>query len=415
MISDNQKVQKPELLVPAGNFEKLKTAIHFGADAIYLGGKEFSLRARAGNFSPDEMEKAVKFAHGENVKVYVTINAFARNEDIAKLPAYLDELNAFGPDAVIASDPGVVRMIRRRLPHMPIHLSTQSNTTNWGTCEFWKGQGVKRLGLARELSLREIQEIRKNSSAELEVFIHGAMCISYSGRCWMSKLMTDRDANQGDCAQSCRWEYSLMESKREGEYFPLEGDDKGTYLFNSKDLCLIDHLPGLIEAGVNTLKIEGRMKSSYYVGVVTNVYRAAIDHYMKSPETYSVCPEWYSELASVSHRDYTAAFINGQPEDDRLLHTFSPFRAFDFIGVVRGLSPSGVPQVEVKNKFEPGDLVEVVDKGPVIQQVVIKAIRDRDGNLLSSSKPNTHVFIDVNGAKLEKHSLVRRKIIGSIS
>lgn len=384
--------------------------MHFGADAVYLGGEEFSLRAKADNFSLEEIEEAILFARSQKVKVYVAVNAFARNEDVERLPAYIDGLKKSGPDAVIVSDPGVLRMVRDRMPDMPVHLSTQANTTNWASCEFWKGEGVERVGLARELSLREIQEIRGRTRVELEVFVHGAMCISYSGRCWMSKFMADRDANRGDCSQSCRWEYFLMEAKRPGEFFPVDGDGKGTYLFNSKDLCLLGGLPDLIEAGVDAFKIEGRMKTAFYVGVVTNVYRAAIDSYLASPETFRVLPEWIEELASVSHRAYTTAFFRGTPEDDRLLHTFSPYRSHDFIGIISGLSPSGQPKVRVKNPFSLGDMVEVVGRGHKIQKVAIEGILDTEGQALAAAKPNTEVSISVNGAKLERNSLIRKRI-----
>ncbi len=404
----NQK--KPELLVPAGNFEKLETAIHFGADAVYLGGEDFSLRARAGNFSIAEMEAAVRFAHGENVKVYVAVNIFAHNEDVRKLPDYLMQLKEIGPDALIASDPGMVRMIRRHLPEMPIHLSTQANTTNWESCQFWQEQGVERVGLARELSLDEIREICGKAELELECFVHGAMCISYSGRCWMSRFMAGRDANRGDCAQSCRWEYFLTESKREGEYFPIEGDEKGVYLFNSKDLCLLEALPHLIQAGVNSFKIEGRMKTTYYVGVVTNVYRAAIDRYWESPHNFTLPPEWREELESVSHRGYTDAFIHGEPKDDRLLHTFSPYRNYDFLGIVQHPADSSFAKVKVKNRFQVGDSVEIVSIGPTVRQVKIENMRDEEGNPLNEAKPNTQVLIPINGVPMEKHSLVRKKI-----
>jgi putative protease len=409
-MASSKILKRPELLVPAGNLEKLKTAVYFGADAVYLGGEDFCLRARAGNFSTEAMGEAIRFAHGHKVKVYVAINAFARNEDMDRLPAYLDVLKELGPDAVIVSDPGVVRLVLDRLPDMPIHLGTQANTTNWASCEFWRGEGVERVGLARELSLREIREVRKKTSVELEVFVHGAMCISYSGRCWMSKFMANRDANRGDCSQSCRWEYFLMESKRPGEFFPVDGDEKGTYLFNSKDLCLLDGLPDLMEAGVDAFKIEGRMKTAFYAGVVTNVYRAAIDSYFAAPATFSVLPEWREELASVSHRGYTTAFFHGEPKDDRLLHTFAPYRSYDFVGVVCDPSPTGQPRVEVKNRFSPGDEVEVVGRGLKIQRVAIEKILDGEGKSLAAAKPNTDVFISLNvGAELERNSLIRKR------
>lgn len=403
-------IKKPELLVPAGNFEKLRTAIHYGADAVYLGSDEFSLRARAGNFTLGEMEKAIEIAHKENVKVYVTVNIFARNEDVEKFPAYLNRLADIGPDAVIVSDPGMVRMVREQSPKIPVHLSTQSNTTNWASCEFWKEQGVERVGLARELSLGEIKEVRGKTDMDLEVFVHGAMCISYSGRCWMSKFMAERDANRGDCSQSCRWEYFLTESKRPGEYFPIDGDEKGTYLFNSKDLCLLDCLPDLIQAGVNTFKIEGRMKTAYYVGVVTNVYRTAIDRYWESPEDFIVSPQWGNELATVSYRGYTTAFLDGKFANDRLLHTFSPYRHYDFLGIIReAVAPDHV-RVEVKNKFEIGDSVEFVGRGLCVRKMEMRSILDEEGNSLAVANPNSHVLIPDDKGGLEENSFIRKKI-----
>ena len=269
----------PELLAPAGNFEKMQTAIHYGADAVYLGGKKFSLRAHATNFGEEEIAQAVAYAHGHGVQVYTTLNIFAHNDDLAELPDYLAALREAKVDGLIISDPGILAVARRVVPELPIHLSTQANVTNLESVRFWAGQGVKRLNLARELSLAEITQIRQATEAELEIFVHGALCISYSGRCLLSLYLTGRDANQGNCAHPCRYHYRLEEEKRPGQFFPVEEDSRGTYIFNAKDLCLLNRLPELIRAGADSLKIEGRMKSVYYVGAITRLYRAALDYW----------------------------------------------------------------------------------------------------------------------------------------
>ena len=315
----------PELLAPAGNFEKMQTAIHYGANAVYLGGKKFSLRAHATNFGDEEIGEAVTYAHARGVQVYTTINIFAHNDDLAELPHYLAGLREAKVDGLIISDPGILAVARRVVPELAIHLSTQANVTNLESVRFWASQGVKRLNLARELSLAEISRIRQATETELEIFVHGALCISYSGRCLLSLYLTGRDANQGNCAHPCRYHYRLEEEKRPGQFFPVEEDSRGTYIFNAKDLCLLNRLPELIRAGADSLKIEGRMKSVYYVGAITRLYRAALDFWAVQgvPQTASEMrlPESFrEELLKIGSRGYTENFFDQHPTDDDMLY-----------------------------------------------------------------------------------------------
>jgi putative protease len=304
-------MKKPEILAPAGNLEKLKTAVDFGADAVYLGGNKLNLRAFADNFSSDELKEGIEYAHSRGKKVHVTLNVFPHNEDLAGLEEYLIELKELNVDAIIVSDPGIIMTAREVIPEMELHLSTQANNTNYKSALFWHAQGVKRVILARELSLKEIKEIRSMSpdTLELEAFIHGAMCISYSGRCLLSNYMTHRDANRGQCAHPCRWKYYLVEEKRPGEYMPVIENERGTFIYNSKDLCMLQHIPELIDSGLASLKIEGRIKSSYYVATVVKSYRQAIDKYFENPEKYEFNPEWMDELQKASHREFTQHLI----------------------------------------------------------------------------------------------------------
>jgi U32 family peptidase len=317
----------PELLAPAGNYEKLVTAVHYGADAVYLGGKQFSLRAKAGNFEPDTMRQAVAYAHAHRVKVYVTVNILAHNDDLPDLDAYLLELREIGVDALIISDPGILLRVRTVTPDLPIHLSTQANVTNRLAARFWQGQGAVRLNLARELSLVEIEEIRREVGGELEVFVHGALCISYSGRCMLSNYMTGRDANQGNCAHPCRYSYALIEEKRPGLYYPVEEDERGTYIFNAKDLCLLEVLPELLAAGVDSLKIEGRMKSIFYVGGVVRVYRAALDYLeglpaeaWRQPAEIRLPETLMGELLKTGTRGSSENFMRERPGSGEMLY-----------------------------------------------------------------------------------------------
>lgn len=326
----------PELLAPAGNLEKLKIALLYGADAVYCSGKAFGLRAGAGNLSPEELEEGVALAHQMGRRVYVTVNIIPHNGDFQDLSEYLLYLASIGVDALIVADPGVLTLARELVPHLPLHLSTQANAVNWRSVRFWQEQGVQRIILARELSREEIAEIRQKTGAELEVFVHGAMCMAYSGRCLLSMYLTGRDANRGDCAQPCRWRYSVVEERRPGKYMALEEDDRGTYIFNSKDLCLIDYIPELVELGLASLKIEGRMKSIHYVGTVTRVYRQALDAYRQDPEAFAVREEWRQELEKVSHRDYTTGFFCHPPAaEDHDYKSYGYIRTYDFVGLVR--------------------------------------------------------------------------------
>lgn len=357
-------VNKIELLAPAGDLEKLKFAIEYGADAVYIGGQAFGLRASAKNFSFEDMKEGIKFAHDRGKKVYVTLNIIPHNEDLTDLPQYLEKLSKIDIDAVILSDPGTFMYVKQYAPNLEVHLSTQANNTNYMSANFWYEQGIRRIILARELSFEEIKEINKNTpeDLELEAFIHGAMCISYSGRCLLSNYMANRDANRGECAHPCRWKYYLVEEKRPGEYTPVVEDEKGTYFFNSKDLCMINYIPQLIESGLSSLKIEGRMKSIYYVANTVRVYREAIDRYYEEPKEFKFNTEWLDELKKVSHREFTTGFYLDKPKDDEQLYSSSSYiREYDFVGIVLDYDKeSGMAIVEQRNRIFKGDRIEVI-------------------------------------------------------
>lgn len=353
-------MMKPELLAPAGNLEKLKFAISYGADAIYLGGKQFGLRAFAGNFDHDQLSEAVEYAHQHGVKIYLTVNIFPHNEDLVNLAEYLLEVEQQGVDAIICADLGVVRIARMVVPNLPIHISTQANTVNWSSVAFWQDfGGIERVVLARELSLPEIALIKEKTAMPLECFVHGAMCISYSGRCLLSNYMTDRDSNKGECAQACRWNYNLVEEKRPGEYYPIEEDERGSYIFNSQDLCLLPDLSALIEAGINSFKIEGRMKSAFYVATVLRAYRKMIDQYFEQDPNFDPT-YWFNELQKVSHRPYTTGFYFGKPENGALTLANSQYlKPYDFVGVVVAYDPkTQIATIEQRNRIMIGDKVE---------------------------------------------------------
>ncbi|MBR5318711.1 MAG: U32 family peptidase [Peptococcaceae bacterium] len=375
-------MEKPELLAPAGTLEKLKFAVQYGADAVYIAGKKYGLRAFAGNFSREEMAEGIAFAHERGVKVYVTVNVFAHNADMDGLEDYLRELLELKADAIIASDPGVIRISRMAVPDLPVHISTQANSTNWSTVQFWKDLGAERVVLARELTLPEIQEIREKVNVELETFVHGAMCISYSGRCLLSNYMTDRDSNQGQCAQACRWNYNLVEEKRPNEFYPIQEDERGTYVFNSQDLCLLQHLPELIETGIKSLKIEGRMKSAYYVATIIRAYRNMIDAYYGEAEVSGDIQFWLDELQKVSHRPYTTGFYFGKPENGALtLESSQYIRPYDFIGVVKEYdAASGMATIEQRNHFKVGDTIEFFSPQYGWFAHTITEMYDKDGN-----------------------------------
>lgn len=360
-------MKKMELLAPAGDLEKLKTAIDYGADAVYFGGQSFSLRAGAGNLSREEIIEGAAYAHERGKKIYMTVNIFAHNEDIEKLPAFIDEIKDLDIDAFLVSDPGIIAMFREKLPNAALHLSTQANTTNYMTARFWHSMGIERIVAAREMSFKELEQFRANipDDMEIEAFVHGAMCISYSGRCLLSNFMTARDSNRGACAHPCRWNYSLMEEKRPGEYYPVDEDERGTYVFNSKDLCMIKHIPEMVKAGISSAKIEGRMKSMFYVATVVRVYREAIDSYYADPENYRFKEEWLEELGKVSNRHFTTGFFLGKPDENSQNYESSAYiREYDFIGVVRGYDDeTGFALVEQRNHFKKGDEIEVFGPG----------------------------------------------------
>jgi putative protease len=388
----------PELLAPAGNLEKLKVAVLYGADAVYLGGRHYGLRAGAGNFSAEEMVEGVRFAREKGVRVYVTINIFAHNRDLEPLPAYLDAICAAGVDGVIVSDPGIADLVKRLQPELPLHLSTQANTTNWASARFWKERGISRIILARELSLEEIKQIRDQVGVELEVFVHGAMCIAYSGRCLLSNYLTGRDANRGDCAQSCRWKYSLVEEKRPGEFLPVEEDNRGTYILGSRDLCLIEHIPELVRAGVNSFKIEGRMKSVNYVAGVVKAYREALDAYLRAPDDYRFDPAWMEEINKVSHRRYTTGFLFGPPGAAGQHYEGEIYlRSHTFVGLVKSYEQkTGLALVEQRNRFAAGDKVEIMVPGGHNFKQKVVSIYDQEGNsLVSAPHPRQLVRIPV--------------------
>jgi len=360
-------MSKVELLAPAGDLEKLKYAIHYGADAVYIGGQIFGLRVASKNFSLEDMKEGIEFAHERGKKVYVTLNIIPHNEDFNELESYLLAIKDLGVDAVILSDPGTLMYVKRYLPDMEIHLSTQANNTNYMSAQFWHEQGIKRVIVARELSFEEIKEICEKTpdTLEIEAFVHGAMCISYSGRCLLSNYMADRDANKGACAHPCRWNYYLVEEKRPGEYMPVFEDERGTYFFNSKDLCMIEHIPELIASGLESLKIEGRVKTIYYVANVIRVYREAIDQYEKDPDNYVFKPEWIKEIEKASHRQFTKGFYENKPtKDDQLYRTSKYIRDYDFIGIVKDYDPvTGLATVEQRNRFFKGEEIEIMQPG----------------------------------------------------
>ncbi len=404
-------MKKPELVAPAGNLEKLKTAIDYGADAVYIGGKRWSLRARTDNFTLSEIKKAVDYAHKRKKKVYVALNIFAHNKDFAGLENYIKKLSCIGIDAYIVSDPGIISIIQEVRPEANIHLSTQVSTSNQLSTEFWRKQGVKRIVLSRELSKIEIKNIAKKTKCWIEIFIHGAMCIAHSGRCLLSSFMTGRSANLGDCAQPCRWKYSLNEETRHGEYFPVFEGERGTFIFNSKDICLIEHIPEIFKTGVNAVKIEGRMKSLYYIACVTRVYREAIDEYASNPSKYKFKKHWMNELKKISHRGYTTGFFLNKPNDEAQVYKSSSYiKNYEFVGIVTKTTKSNIVRIEVRNKICIGDKLEVI--GPSLKSDCKEAIinmTDKNGNELEFANPGQIVFIKTRN-KIEKGCLLRRQI-----
>lgn len=378
-------MNKPELLAPVGSFEKLMMALEYGADAVYFGGKSFGLRAFSDNFDEAEMKQAVEYTHERGKKAYVTVNIFPHNDDLAALPDYIRFLRDIHVDAVLLADLGIYRIVREVAPDLAIHVSTQANSTNWSTVQMWETLGASRVVLARELSLAEIAEIRRHTSLELETFVHGAMCISYSGRCLLSNYFAGRDSNRGACTQSCRWKYALMEEKRPGEYYPIAEDERGTYILNSRDLCLLEHLPELAQAGISSFKIEGRMKSIHYVATVVKVYREAIDSYCSDPEHFTIRTEWLEELQKVSHRAYTTGFyFHKTDEKDQIYGTSSYSQTHDFIGLVKSYdATTKTAVVEQRNNMKVGEQIEILQPGKPPFQQVISSMSDETGQEIS--------------------------------
>ena len=407
--------RETELLIPASSLEVLKIAVIFGADAVYIGGEAFGLRAKAKNFSIEDMKEGVKFAHERNVKVYVTANILAHNYDLEGARAYFEELKEVGPDALIISDPGMFTIAKEVLPDIDIHISTQANNTNYMTYNFWWNQGAKRVVSARELSLEEIKEIREHipDEMEIETFMHGAMCISYSGRCLLSSYFTGRDANQGACTHPCRWKYAVVEEKRPGEYLPVEEDDRGTYIFNSKDLCMIEHIPDMIDAGINSFKVEGRMKTALYVAVVTRTYREAIDDYYTSKELYESKMEHYrEEIAACTFRQFTTGFYYGKPNEETQIYDCNTYvKNRVYLGTVEEVTAAGELVIHQKNKFCVGDTIEVMAFDGKNVDVEVLAIHDEHGTEMKSAPhPKQLLYVKVSDSeKIRKGMIIRTR------
>ena len=382
-------MKKPELLIPASSLEVLKTAVIFGADAVYIGGESFGLRAKAKNFSGEDMKAGIAFAHEKGVKVYVTANILAHNYDLPGIEAYFRELKEVRPDALIIADPGVFEMAKRICPEIECHISTQANNTNYATYCFWHKLGAKRVVSARELSLKEIKEIREHipEDLEIETFVHGAMCISYSGRCLLSNYFTGRDANQGACTHPCRWKYAVVEEKRPGEYLPVYENERGTYIFNSKDLCMIEHIPDLMGAGIDSFKIEGRMKTALYVATVARTYRKAIDDYLTSPELYEKNMSWYQDqISNCTYRQFTTGFFYGKPDETTQIYDSNTYlKEYTYLGMVESVTEDGFAWIQQKNKFSVGEEIEIMkpDGRNVAAQVL--EIQNQEGEQMTSA------------------------------
>lgn len=405
-------MQKIEILAPAGNLEKLKFAIIYGADAVYIGGEAYGLRAFADNFDAQDMKEGISFAHERGKKVYVTVNIFPHNADLKGLPEYIKFLKDIGTDAVIVSDLGVFSIVREVAPDLEIHISTQANNVNYKSVQMWYKLGAKRIVLARELSLKEIKEIRNNISVnmDLEVFVHGSMCISYSGRCLLSNYMTHRDANRGMCAHPCRYKYYLMEEKRPGQYFPVFEDEQGTYIMNSYDLCMVDYIPELVDSGITSFKIEGRMKSAYYIATVVKAYRQALDAYLADKENYKVNPKWMEEVSKSSHRDFSTGFYFGKP-DKQIYENSSYIRTHDIVGIVKEYDPiTKIAVIEQRNKVLKNNEVEVLTYDGDNFNIKLNEICDMDGNFIDST-PHPQMLYKIKTDKILKpyYMLVRKK------
>lgn len=411
-----EEMRKIELLCPASSLEVLKIAVIFGADAVYIGGEAFGLRAKAKNFTLEEMAEGIKFAHEHNVKVYVTANILAHNYDLDGVRTYFEELASMKPDrpdGLIIADPAVFILAKEICPEIERHISTQANNTNYGTFKFWYEMGAKRVVTARELSLREIKEIRENipEDMDIETFIHGAMCISYSGRCLLSNYFTGRDANKGACTHPCRWKYSVVEEKRPGEYFPVYENERGTYIFNSKDLCMIEHIPDLIEAGIDSYKIEGRMKTALYVATVARTYRKAIDDYLESPEKYRQNMPWYlDQISNCTYRQFTTGFFYGKPSEETQIYDNNTYeKGYTYLGIVGPKNKDGLYRIEQRNKFSVGEVIEVMKpNGDNIEVTVHRLVDEKGQEMESCPHPQQVFYVDL-GIELEEYDILRRQ------
>ena len=402
----------PELLIPASSLEVLKVAVIFGADAVYIGGEAFGLRAKAKNFTMEEMKEGIEFAHARGVKVYVTANILAHNNDLEGVRAYFEELKAMKPDGLIIADPAIFEIAGEVCPEIERHISTQANNTNYGTYNFWHKLGATRVVTARELSLEEIKEIRANIPKELEIetFIHGAMCISYSGRCLLSNYLVGRDANQGACTHPCRWKYSIVEETRPGEYMPVFENERGTYIFNSKDLCMIEHIPEILDAGVDSLKIEGRMKTALYVATVARTYRKAIDDYQKDPKLYEENMPWYLEqISNCTYRQFTTGFFFGKPDETSQIYDSNTYvKEYTYLGII-GEEKDGMYRIEQRNKFSVGETIEVMKPNGDNIEVTVKRIVTEDGaEQESAPHPKQVLYVDL-GIQVDEYDILRRQ------
>ncbi len=407
------KGRKLELLIPASSLEVLKIAVIYGADAVYIGGEAFGLRAKAKNFTLEEMKEGIEFAHAHDCKVYVTANILAHNYDLDGARQYFKELKQIGPDALIISDPGMFTIAKEELPDIDIHISTQANNTNYMTYQFWCKQGAKRVVSARELSLNEIKQIREHipDEMEIETFMHGAMCISYSGRCLLSSFMAGRDANRGACTHPCRWKYSIVEESRPGEYMPVYENERGTYIFNSKDLCMIEHIPEMLNAGIDSFKIEGRMKTALYVATVARTYRLAIDEFIQDENLYKKrIPFYKSEISKCTYRQYTTGFFFGKPDENTQIYDTNTYiKEYTYLGIVGEQNAQGLYHIEQRNKFSVGETIEVMRPNGDNVLVTVKRITDERGaDMESAPHPKQQLYIDL-GVKLEQYDVLRRK------
>lgn len=397
-------MKHPELLIPASSLEVLKTAVMFGADAVYIGGEAFGLRAKAKNFSMEEIREGIAFAHAHDVKVYITANILAHNGDLSGVRAYFEELKEIRPDALIISDPGVFMIAREVCPEIDIHISTQANNTNYGTYQFWHQLGARRVVTARELSMAELKEIREKAPADLEMetFIHGAMCISYSGRCLLSNYFTGRDANRGACTHPCRWKYAIVEETRPGEYMPVYENERGTYIFNSKDLCMIEHIPELIDSGIDSFKIEGRMKTALYVATVARTYRKAIDDYLESPELYRKNMDWYlDQISNCTYRQFTTGFFFGKPDESAQIYDNNTYvKEYTYLGIIGECTADGLYRIEQRNKFSVGEQIEIMKPdGRNIPAVVCRIVDEEGQEMQSAPHPKQVLYIELAAAE----------------